>query len=533
MRHGIARVLMVALALFCVSAYASAHPALADDQGSATSTISGVVLDTAGGVIPGAVVTVTSNATSTKFQAVTSATGTFSVPPLPAGTYTVTAALQGFKTAVITDVRVQIGIPTTVKATLEIGGMEEKITVTGASSELVNTQTATVAATLNVDQIAQLPTPTRDVLNAVTFLVGVNQAGVARGNATVNGLPESFLNITLDGISNNDNFNKSTDGFFAPVRPRQDAIEAVTVTTAAGGADVGGSGAVSINFVTRQGTNQFTGSAYEYYRDRSLNSNYWFNTRDHLPKNDVQLNQYGARVGGPIVLPGLYDGRGKAFFFVHYEELRLPNDASRTRTVLNPRALDGWFRYAVAVNGQPVVREVNVLDLARANGQLASTDPTVMRLLSGINTATAKSGVVNATTDPLVMDYTWLSPAMQTEHQPAMRFDYNIGTKHRFSATFNKLWQDRNPDQLNEFDHRFPETPNYRHTVVRRPSRSFTLRSTLSSVIVNEVRVGVTVGERLFFGQNEGGGPQTFTDQGGRAIDFDNTLGPNDSLTNW
>ena len=78
------------------------------------------------------------------------------------------------------------------------------------------------------------------MLNAVTYLVGVNQTGVARGNATVNGLPESFLNITIDGVSNNDNFNKSTDGFFAPVRPRQDAIEAVTVTAAAGGADVGG-----------------------------------------------------------------------------------------------------------------------------------------------------------------------------------------------------------------------------------------------------------------------------------------------------
>ena len=121
---------------------------------------------------------------------------------------------------------------------------------------------------MNVDQIAVIPTPTRNALNAVTFMVGVNTPGGMRGS-TINGLPESFLNVTLDGVSNNDTFNKNTDGFFSPVRPRQDAVEAVTVTTAVGGAEVGGHGGATINFVTRSGTNRFTGSAYEYFRDKS------------------------------------------------------------------------------------------------------------------------------------------------------------------------------------------------------------------------------------------------------------------------
>ena len=123
------------------------------------------------------------------------------------------------------------------------------------------------------------------------------------------------------------------------MRPRQDAIEAVTVTSAAAGADVGGSGAISINFVTRRASNRFSGSVYEYYRAPELNTNYWFNTRDGNPKNDVRLHQFGVRLGGPIVIPGLYDGRNKAFFFVHDEELRLPNDVSRVRTTLHPRAM--------------------------------------------------------------------------------------------------------------------------------------------------------------------------------------------------
>jgi len=202
-------------------------------QNSATSSISGTAVDSAGGVIPGASVVVTNKATGTKFNAITSGAGTFTVPSLDTGLYSVSVSLMGFKTAVVDDVRVQPGIPTDVRATLEVGRLEESVTVTGAGAELVNTQTPAVTATLNVDQISAIPTPTRNVLNAVTYLVGVNATGVARGNATVNGLPESFLNITLDGVSNNDTFNKSTDAFFAPVRPRQDAIEAVSVTSAA------------------------------------------------------------------------------------------------------------------------------------------------------------------------------------------------------------------------------------------------------------------------------------------------------------
>ena len=215
------------------------------------------------------------------------------------------------------------------------------------------------------------------------------------------------------------------------------------------------------------------------------------------------------------MIPGLYDGRGKAFFFVHYEQLRLPNDVSRTRTVLTPSALNGLFRYNVTVGGAQVVREVNVLDLARANGQIATTDPLVMRTLNSIDTATRKTGSLNASTDPLLVSYAWNSPAMQIEHQPAIRIDYNLGDNHRLTGTFNKLWQDRNPDQLNEFDHQFPDSPNYRHTVVRRPTRSIALRSTLTPTIVNEVRVGVTVGERLFFGQPHSTGPHTFDDMNG------------------
>ncbi|HUQ89192.1 MAG TPA: carboxypeptidase regulatory-like domain-containing protein, partial [Vicinamibacterales bacterium] len=314
---------------FLTASLVLAYAAEGHAQGSASSTISGVVKDEGGGVLPGATVVAAGAATGSKFEAVTSSTGTFSIPSLPAGLYTVTVSLTGFKTSVTKDVRVQLGVPTTINPQLGVGTLEETITVSGAGAELINTTTPAVATTMNVEQIAVIPTPTRNALNAVTFMVGVNTPGGMRGS-TINGLPESFLNVTLDGVSNNDTFNKNTDGFFSPVRPRQDAVEAVTVTTAVGGAEVGGHGGATINFTTRAGTNRFTGSAYEYYRDKSLNSNYWFNERNGQPPSDVQLNQFGVRQGGPII-------RNKAFFFGHIEQVRNPNDASRTRTVLDPR----------------------------------------------------------------------------------------------------------------------------------------------------------------------------------------------------
>ena len=176
------------------------------------------------------------------------------------------ATLSGFKVATSKNIRLAPGQPVSIPLTLEIGQLEETVVVT-SSSELINTENGTVAATLNSDQLTRMPTATRNALNAVAFLPGVNTTGTNR-DSTINGLPENFLSITLDGVSNNDNFLRNTDGFFASVTPRQDAVEAVSVTLSAAGAQVGGgAGAVTMAFQTRSGGNRFTGSAYEYYRN--------------------------------------------------------------------------------------------------------------------------------------------------------------------------------------------------------------------------------------------------------------------------
>jgi hypothetical protein len=161
------------------------------------------------------------------------------------------------------------------------------------------------------------------------------------------------MNITLDGVQSRDPLLKNSDGFFTYIQPKTDAIEEVTLSTATPGAESAGAGAVQIKFATRQGSSEFHGSAYIYHRNSWFNSNYWFNNRDlredpvdhKAPRNRVLLTQPGIRIGGPILIPGLLKSRDKAFFFVNYEEYRLPESATRQRIVFAPQVLNGTFSW--------------------------------------------------------------------------------------------------------------------------------------------------------------------------------------------
>ena len=492
-----------------------------------TASISGVVKDTAGSVLPGVIVVVKNDTSGATQEVTTDGEGRYQASALGAGFYTVSASLTGFKTATANKVQVAPGQPVSIPLTLEIGQLEETVIVT-SSSELVNSQNGTVAATLNSDQLLRMPTPTRNALNAVAFLPGINTTGTNR-DSTINGLPESFLSITLDGVSNNDNFLRNTDSFFASVTPRQDAVEAVAVTLSAAGAQVGGgAGAVTMAFQTRSGGNRYTGSAYEYYRNPNFNTNYVFNEINHQGKNQVKLNQFGARLGGPIVVPGLFDGHNKAFFFGHFEQIRFPNSFTRTRTVFNPRVSSGWFRYQFGTE----VREVNLLQLAAANGQISATDPLMMKMLGMIDAATKTTGTRSAQSDPLYDNYVWQSPSALLEYQPTVRIDYNLGDKHRLMGSWSQIVAKRTPDYLNNADPRFPGAPNQRDFKSTRPLASMALRSTFTKNIVNELRGGLTA---YASGSNFGypssvssrNDPTTFADTGGYAITT-----PTDT-TNW
>ena len=272
-QRGVARLGFI---LLCVALLMSVSN-MAYAQGGTTATLSGAVADSSGGVIPGADVLAKNNATGTEYRAVTSETGRFTITAIGPGVYTVTVSLMGFKTVSMPDITILAGVPATIKTvTLEVGKLEESITVTGAT-EILQTQSSTVSATLTTTQISKTPLSTRNTMDFVAMLPGVNTTGAVR-NSSIMGLPGSALNITIDGLNVQDQALKSTtsSSFFAFINPRLDAVEEVTVSTSNPGAESSGQGAVNIRFATRSGTNTFQGSVYDYMRRTRWNTNYWW-----------------------------------------------------------------------------------------------------------------------------------------------------------------------------------------------------------------------------------------------------------------
>lgn len=464
----------------------------ARSQGTPTSSIAGTVFDTSGGGVPGCAVTVTSDATNATFETVTDDRGAFNVPALNPGTYTVTIALTGFKQVVLRDVRLNAATPATVRATLELGNLAETIQVE-AGAEIVQTQSSSVATTVDANQIINLPMTSRNAIDFIPFLPGVTTPGTTR-DSMVNGLPQGAINITVDGMNVQDNFLKTSDGFFARMSPRLDAIEEVTVTTAGQTADSAGQGAIQIRFVTRSGTNTLSGSGYYYYRNDALNSNTWFNNRANLAKGDLLQHQPGVRIGGPIVIPGLFNGRNRAFFFVNYEELRQPNSVARNRTIMSPSAQEGRFRYRTSGG----IQEVDLLALAGRNGLASTPDPTVAKLLADIRAATNTGGAVSDLTDPNTLRYRVVNEGESKNRYPTVRVDVNLTQNHRLTGSYNynKVFAD--PDTTNSRDPMFPGFPATGPTDSDRYTTAYGVRSTLGANLVNELRFGATGGASKF-----------------------------------
>ena len=485
---------------------------------SSSTSITGLVVDTGGGVLPGANVVVKNNANATTYEAVTNSAGAFTVPSLDPGTYTVTVSLNGFKTAVVNEVRLLASRPGEIKVSLEVGALTETVEVR-AATELVQTQSSTVTSTITTEQINNLPLVSRNALYFTVFLPGVETLGGPRGS-TIMGLPQNTINITIDGISNSNNF-QSGDGFFSLVTPRTDAVEEITVTGATPGANNAGAGAVNIAFVTRSGTNRFDTSLYWYFRHPQLNTNYFFNEVNGLDRNEVIVHQYGGRIGGPIVIPGLFDGRNKAFFFFNMEHFHQPTEATRTRTILNPQAQAGIYTY---VSGG-VTRSINLLALAAQNGQTSTPDPVVANLLSQIRASTGTTGTLSTPANAInTQRYVWQSPGTRNEYAPTSRVDFNLTDAHRLTGTY--YWQRFNsdPDILNNADIQFPGQTNYGIQSSYRTTGSVSLRSTLGANLVNEIKGGWQWSPVDFFGNVT---RDMFDNQGGFSLTLSG--GPNNT----
>ncbi|HEU4387640.1 MAG TPA: carboxypeptidase-like regulatory domain-containing protein, partial [Blastocatellia bacterium] len=479
-----------------------------------------MVTDSTGAVVANAGVVIKNDGTGAEFKLTSGDDGTFLVPSLPLGTFTITVNAQGFKQAVVTEIKTVVDSTVSVEVRLEAGAASESVTIVGGA-EVLQRESATVGSTIIGKQISDLPFTSRNALDLVMNLPGTTTPGRPR-TSSVNGLPQGSLNITLDGLNVQDNLIRSGDGFFTYIRPGTDAVAEVTISTATPGAESAGEGAVQVKFVTKSGTNQYHGNVFFEDRQPNLNANYYFNNLAGLPRTPTRLDQYGFSVGGPIT-PWLKD---RAFFFVNYERYRLPESTLRTPTVMTPDLAKGTFKYRKSDGS---IASVDLLGLAASKGFPSTRDPLIGSRLDDMVGSFANGSLALDATDPNVARLSFINQGGQNRYYTASRFDFNVTSKHHVEAIWNYNAFRNVMDFLNNVDPVFPKP--FPQIFGGQDSNRFgfvtALRSQLSPTVVNEVRYGFDGGTVTFC--SSGCAPGDFSAFNGLAL---NTPAPYSNFYN-
>lgn len=487
-----------------------------------TTELSGTIYDSTGAVIAGATVTVTNVATGVTLKQTTNSAGLYSFPSIPVGNYTVTVEMTGFKTAQRSGLTLVVGTPATANITLELGDTREVVKVE-ASAATVNMDTATLGNVTEQQAVSMLPLNGRDPINLVVLEPGVTQQNGTK--IDVNGLRSMAGNVTIDGIEANEASNPVPTNNVFRIDPEN--VEEFKVTTSNPTPEEGRNSGLNVTIATRSGTNQFHFDAVDYFRNRDLNSNEFFSNAQGNQRANLNANQYGFEVGGPIK-------KNKTFFYGGWQgqqvngSIPIAQALGHIPVVYTPAALSGVYRYWVSnpanpmtINGVPVTS--NSSALVSATGALApgvrtctsstdsncvasyniyandpehiGADPAVLKVLDSYpapNTYNTGDGLNTA-------GYSWNAPFGVRGPRNMIRIDHILNDNN--SIFFRVLWAEEDQikgDPLNSDPAVFPGFPP--KDTVARPAQNYALswRSVISPATVNELTLGFARFEFLF-----------------------------------
>lgn len=444
---------------------------------SNTGRLVGSVSD-ASGVIPGATVVVTDQKTGRERTVVTSGDGTFSVPQLDAGSYTVKITAQGHKTFTASDVKIDVGRDYPLASLLEVGSIAENVTVV-TGGEVINTANGELSNTISTRQIQDLPLNGRNPLT----LIGL-QAGVASNGAqttTIDGQRATFTNITRDGINIQDNFIRGNAVDFTPDRATTDDIAEFTITTQNGSA-ANAYGASQVQEVTPRGQNSFHGGAWWYNRNSALAANTFTRNRTGVAKDPLNQNQIGGKISGPVL-------KNKLFFFGYYEAFRRRTTSTQNRTILLPDARNGIFTY---LDNAGVRRQVNLFTALGGSTGITAVNPAIQSRFFATTPSAANNTSIG---DQLnTSGYTFAQQGNQNRDGVVTRIDYELNNKNQINGVYSyKKDNNLRPDAATNFD----QVPD---VVQPNPSQFVALawRWTPSATLTNEVRGGFHSEHPLF-----------------------------------
>ena len=340
-----------------------------------TARLNGTVIDPSNRPIPGAFITVTKTDTNATQSAISNDNGTYGFPSLQPGTYEIAVSASGFQKQLQRKVILGINQAASLDFALTVASLTTEVQVT-EESPVLQTETGNVGTTINAQTIDDLPLVQRDVMAVVRLAPGViakGQVGDARGgrgvfnsNFSVGGGRTSTNEVLLDGAVN-------TIGDFNGVAfsPPPDSVQEFRVETNSFSAEFGRTGGGVVNIVTKSGGNQFHGTAYYYHQNDFLNANSFVNNRFGTPRPILRRHQYGFTAGGPVLIPGLYNGKNKTFFFTAFEGRREKDPVRSITSVPTPLERAGDFS--------------ETRFLAAAGAQLINIyDPATSRLVNGV-----------------------------------------------------------------------------------------------------------------------------------------------------
>jgi Carboxypeptidase regulatory-like domain/TonB-dependent Receptor Plug Domain len=415
-RMNFPRVVLLVLVVTLVSALSVAQ--------DATGRIFGTVYDQQGAVIPDTQITVTNSATKDLRVGTTNKDGYFQILALPIGTYRVTSEHTGFRTVVSQEQKLLINQALRIDFKMEVGAENQTVNV-GAEASPVETVNPTLGQSITGRTLTNMPLNGRDMLDLALLQPGVtesNDDNTGAGNYSIAGGRTDSVTFLLDGGNNNDLLDNSN-----VLDPNPDAIAEFRLLTSDYTAEYGRNGGGIISVVTKSGTNQLHGSAFEFIRNAVFDANDYFNKQQNLPRLDLKRNQFGATFGGPII-------KDRAFFFVAYQGQRQVQAYPLIDSpVYTPQELKGNF--SQAANGSPDPLVVAFLSanpwFTTPNGSVANAiiDPSK---IDPIAQAYIAAGFIPTAQNGLLSTY---ETADDNRNELTSKFDFSLNPKDKLAAT--------------------------------------------------------------------------------------------------
>ncbi len=456
-----------------------------------TSAIGGTVTDQQGKAVPGAKVTLTNVATNAARSVESSNTGAYIFDLITPGVYRLEVEAKGFSKTVVDNVRALIGKQTETNVRLSLGAMSEVVEVSiSAHDVVINTQDASLGNVFDSTQISQLPLEGRNLSDLLSLQPGTTQEGYVTGSRA------DQSNVTLDGVDINNaqtgnasiaaNNNTQVIGQFGgsitsgPVlRLNSEAVEEFRVTTANGNANQGRSAGAQVNLITKSGSNNWHGAAFEFYRGTLFEANDWFSNASGTPRTPLVRNTFGGALGGPIL-------KNKMFFFYSYEGRRDATSTGKTRIVPLATLGQGIINYTYCTDAACNATPQASLNLAQNQQayQAAGINPAALAALA----AAAAKYPANDTTvgDQLnTSGFRFNAPTPVRLNSSVARFDYSLNSRQGLFVRLNYIDDHQTAAQY------LPDTPS---PVVWSHPRGLAVGHTwaIGNNWVNNLRYGLT-----------------------------------------